>query len=179
MASKPDQRTRGDLDLFLLALISQEVATPYQMQVMARISQGASLQSLKRLAARKLIRAKEEGPRRRTQFVLTRAGTNWLKQNCAVLSQTKPSGDAESILRRALLIAFIENDRKSASAFLKTAAATRRLPKQSLPGGAAEVPEMVRRYARLRRALAVAIAQVEAEIFEAAAADLKYLSKRD
>ena len=65
MRSKPDQRMKEDLDLFLLALIQQGITTAYRMQTAAGISQGSSLQVLKRLLERKFIRMSEEGPRRR------------------------------------------------------------------------------------------------------------------
>jgi hypothetical protein len=65
MRSKPDQRIKEDLDLFLLALIQQGINTAYRMQIAAGISQGTSLQVLKRLVERKFVRMSVDVHRKR------------------------------------------------------------------------------------------------------------------
>jgi hypothetical protein len=179
MASKKDQRIRADLDLFLLALISKGIDTPYRMQSLAGISQGASLQSLKRLTEQNLIAASKEGPRRRKQFSLTRSGTSCLRQNNGFLTlEPEPAGDFESILRTALLLAYMKGDHKAAVTFLKAAGSQRRSRARDMGDNSEGAPEMVQRYARFRQTMASAVAGVEAEVFEQAASNLKPRSKR-
>jgi DNA-binding PadR family transcriptional regulator len=81
MTLAADRRAREDLDLFLLALISQGIDTPYRMQSLARISQGTSLQAIRRLLEHELIRSSAEGSRRRKTWSLTRAGRNRLQRD--------------------------------------------------------------------------------------------------
>jgi len=170
MSSKKDQRTRADLDLFLLVLINQGIDTPYRMQSLAGMSQGTSLQSLKRLAEQKLIRASKEGPRRRKQFSLTRSGQSCLKKSLQLPGlRLETSGDFEAILRTAMLLAFVKRDHKTASSFLKEAAAQRRRRMRDSGEDSKGVPAMVRRYTQLRRAMSSAVARAEADILEKAA----------
>lgn len=179
MASKKDQRPRADLDLFLLVLISQGIDTAYRMQSLAGISQGTSLQSLKRLAEQKLIRAGKEGPRRRKQFFLTRSGQSCLKQNVRSLGlKLEPASDFESILRTALLLAFTKCDHKTASSFLKEAAAQRRRRMRDSGEDSKGVPEMVQQYTQFRRGMTSAIAKAEADILDKAASIIQPRSKR-
>src|SRR5438309_1636371 len=46
-----DKRGRADLELFLLALLSRGIATPYDLQAAAGLSPGASIPALGRLEA--------------------------------------------------------------------------------------------------------------------------------
>jgi len=178
MRSKADQRTKEDLDLFLLALIREGIATAYQMQRAAGISQGASLQSLKRLVERKLVRVCEEGPRRRTEYQLTWAGEKWLVSNTAVLGEAEPRGDLDSILRKGLLRAFLRKDGKQAADFLRRAAAQRRDQEEVFAEPVPDIPEVAQLYTRYRKAAATASVAVEADVLEQAAAELDRRSKR-
>lgn len=172
MRLKADQRVKEDLDLFLLALIRHGIATPYRMQMAAGISQGASLQSLKRMVERKLVRAAEEGPRRRMEFVLTPAGGRWLDRGCAALIEAEPNGDFDSVLRKSLLLAFLERDGRKAGDFLRGAAAGRRAREASSPVPDPEAEEMAETYSRIRHARTAAIMNAEADVLEAAATRL-------
>lgn len=178
MRPKADQRVKEDLDLFLLALIEEGIATPYRMQTAAGISQGTSLQSLSRLAERKLVRATEEGPRRRTEFQLTAAGRRWLERGSSALAEVDPVGDLDSILRKGLLIAFKANDRKRASEFLQ-AAAEDRLGREPDPIPAPlAVTDMAELYLGLRQAQAESILKTEAAVLKRAAAEITHLPKQ-
>ena len=111
MTSAADRRAREDLDLFLLALISQGIDTPYRMQSLAGISQGTSLQAINRLAKRKLVRSSAEGSRRRKTWSLTRAGRNRLRRGYrSGTPQSFVNSNFEGLLRTALLMAFVHGD---------------------------------------------------------------------
>jgi DNA-binding PadR family transcriptional regulator len=173
MTPERDQRKREDLELFLLALISYGIDTPYRMQSIAGISQGASIQSLRRLLARKLVSTRE-GPRRRRQFSLTRAGRERLAQQHSPDKSRKHSpGDFESVLRIALLAAFLDGDVATASSLLKEAAAERcgRVGRNNR--GSNTIPKMVSLYAGMREARSAAISRIEADIFERIVSELK------
>ena len=178
MRSKADQRTKEDLDLFLLALIREGIATAYQMQRAAGISQGASLQALKRLVERKLVRVCEEGPRRRTEFQLTRAGEKWLVSNTAALGEAELGGDLDSVLRKGLLMSFLRKDGKRATELLRKAAAQRREREEEFGEPVPDIPEIAQLYTRYRKAAATASVAVEADVLEQAAAELARRSKR-
>jgi DNA-binding PadR family transcriptional regulator len=178
MPPKGDQRTREDLDLFLLALIREGVTTPYRMQTAAGISQGASLQSLKRLALRRLIGVSEEGPRRRTEFQLTTAGRRWLDAGCAALAESESAGDLDSVLRKALLIAFSQKDGKKAAQFLRAAAKSRRAAEGGTSDPDPESPEIAQLYSRFRQNRADAVVHAEAGILERAASEMARRRKR-
>ena len=102
MALAADRRAREDLDLFLLALISQGVNTPYRMQSLAGISQGTSLQAIKRLLRHRLIRAGEEGSRRSKTWSLTRAGRTGFSAATTVLPRKLPSATISRVCSELL-----------------------------------------------------------------------------
>ncbi len=102
MTVAADRRAREDLDLFLLALISQGIDTPYRMQSLAGISQGTSLQAIKRLLEHGLIRSSAEGSRRRKIWSLTRAGRNRLQRDYRPRASQGPiNSNFEGLLRTA------------------------------------------------------------------------------
>lgn len=178
MPPKGDQRAKDDLDLFLLALIREGITTPYRMQKTAGISQGASLQSLKRLALRRLIGVSEEGPRRRTEFRLTTAGRRWLDAGCARLADSEPAGDLDSVLRKALLIAFLQKDGKKAAQFLRAAAKSKRVAERQTSDPDPKTPEIAQLYFRFRQTRADAVVRAEADILERAASEMARRTKR-
>ena len=169
---------KEDLDLFLLALIQQGITTAYRMQAAAGISQGSSLQVLKRLLERKFIRMSEEGPRRRTEFLLTLAGERWLIRGCAALADAEPTGDFDSILRKALLVAFIEKNLKKANQLLRAAVAQRLSRDAEMPAAPLGTADMGQLYLRLRETQAAAISNTEVDVLKRAMADLACRSKR-
>ena len=114
------------LDLFLLALIAEGADTPYRWQRRAAVSTGASLPSVRRLAALGLVNEADPGPRGSRRFSLTRAGRRELDNLHPYLEaalRTK-NLDVESLLR-LISIAYIRGERKIASALLEQAALER------------------------------------------------------
>jgi hypothetical protein len=70
----PYERLRGDLELFVLALIESGVSTPYELQQAAGLTRGATILVLCRLLERRLVLTGEAGTRRRMAYALTAAG---------------------------------------------------------------------------------------------------------
>jgi DNA-binding PadR family transcriptional regulator len=176
MALAADRRAREDLDLFLLALISQGIDTPYRMQSLAGISQGTSLQAIKRLLEHGLIRSSAEGSRRRKIWSLTRAGRSRLQRYRPLASQGPINSNFEGLLRTALLMAFVHGDFQSASSILRGAATRpKKIMDETQKRG--EVPELASVYSRMRRLRTAEIARVEAEILERLAFDLRSRGK--
>ena len=174
MALAADRRVREDLDLFLLALISQGIDTPYRMQSLAGISQGTSLQAMKRLLKQDLIRSSTEGSRGRKTWSLTRAGRSRLQRAHRPRSSKDPiNSNFEALLRTALLTAFVHGDFPSASSILSSGAKElKRADKDESPNPD-EVPEIASVYRRTRRFRMAQMARVEAEILEHLAFDLR------
>jgi DNA-binding PadR family transcriptional regulator len=117
MSETPDKRRRTDLDLFVLALIESGVATPYELQKAAGISQGASVPTLQRLLEAGSVRQGKTGPRGRSDCKVTAAGKKTLKSGWQPLIEEGPSGDLDADLRVALL-ALWGGDRRLATRFL-------------------------------------------------------------
>ncbi len=173
-----DRRAREDLDLFLLALISQGIDTLYRMQSLAGISQGTSLQAIQRLFEHGLIRSSAEGSRRRKTWSLTRAGRSRLQRAYRPRASQDPiNSNFEGLLRTALLTAFVHGDFHSASSIL-SAGATR---PQKIDGDktqeSGEVPEIASVYTRMRRLRMARIARIEAKILAHLALDLRSRGK--
>jgi DNA-binding PadR family transcriptional regulator len=177
MTLAADRRAREDLDLFLLALISQGIDTPYRMQSLAGISQGTSLQAIKRLLEHRLIRSSEEGSRRRKIWSLTRAGRNRLQRDYRSGQLQRPlNNNFEGLLRTALLMAFVHGDFRSASSIL-SAAAPRPQKIEDVNQKRDEVPEIASVYSRLPRLRMEQVASVEAKILKQLASDLRLRGK--
>ena len=121
MSETPDKRRRTDLDLFVLALIESGVATPYELQKSAGISQGASILTLQRLLEAGFARQGKVGPRGRSDYKVTAAGKKALKSGWQPLIEEGPSGDLDADLRVALL-ALWGGDRRLAAHFLHQSA---------------------------------------------------------
>jgi DNA-binding PadR family transcriptional regulator len=172
MTLAADRRAREDLDLFLLALISQGIDTPYRMQSLAGISQGTSLQAIKRLMEHGLIRSNKEGSRRRKTWSLTRAGRRRLQRRTRA-SQGPINSNFEALLRTALLMAFVHGDFKSASSILSGTANHPKKVHEDQSPKRGEVPEIASVYSRMRRLRTAQIARVEAEILKHLAFDLR------
>ena len=177
MTLAADRRAREDLDLFLLALISEGIDTPYRMQSLAGISQGTSLQAIKRLLKDGQVRSSAEGSRRRKTWSLTRAGRNRLQRDSRPrASQSPVNSNFEALLRTALLMAFVHGDFQSASSILR-AAATRSKKIMEEPQKRGEVPEIASVYSRMRRLRMAQIAKVEADVLKHLASDLRSRGK--
>lgn len=177
MTLAADRPAREDLDLFLLALISEGIDTPYRMQSLAGISQGTSLQAIKRLLERGFIRSSAEGSRRRKTWSLTRAGRSRLQRDSRPpASQSPVNSNFESLLRTALIMAFVHGDFQSASSLLR-AAATQSKKFMEEPQKRGEVPEIASVYNRVRRLRMAQTAKVEAGILKHLALDLRSRGK--
>ena len=115
------------LDFFLLALIAEGVDSPYRWQRRASISTGASLPSIRRLAAAGLVHEAEAGPRGRRRFALTRSGRAELKNVDRYLQTAllQKSLDMESLLR-LVAMGYTIGSLEMATALLKQSAQDRR-----------------------------------------------------
>jgi len=120
-----DKRRRSDLDLFVLALIECGLATPYEFQIRAGLSPGATIPALRRLVAGGWASRAKPGPRGRTEHRITLAGRRHLESSWRQLIEQGASGDVDADLRVALLALFIGGDRKIAVEFLRGAAEKR------------------------------------------------------
>jgi len=125
MSETRDKRRKGDLDLFVLALISSGVSTPYALQKKAGLSPGATIPAIQRLLQAGLIRHGKPGPRGRAECRITAAGKRQLKSGWRILVDEGPSGDLDADLRVALLAISEGNAYSSAVRMLKRSAAKR------------------------------------------------------
>jgi len=122
VAETRDKRRRNDLDLFVLALIDSGIATPYDLQRAAGLSQGATVPVLRRLIESGHVRARKAGLRGRTSHAVTAKGKNLLENGWRDLVEAGPSGDLDSDLRVALLALWVAGDHHRASGFLRRVA---------------------------------------------------------
>jgi DNA-binding PadR family transcriptional regulator len=119
MSEIRDKRRRTDLNLFVLALIDSGVSTPYELQMAAGLSQGATIPALQRLLNGRLVRQGKPGPRGRTDYQATAAGKKLLRDGWIALIEEGPSGDVDSDLRVALLAMSGGANRRLAADFLR------------------------------------------------------------
>jgi DNA-binding PadR family transcriptional regulator len=138
----------SDLELFILALVQRNCATPYDLKSQAGISVGSSAPVLQRLETADFIKGSDPGVRARRQFVITKSGIGALGKGWRSLLLTRPA-DPDTILRitylawalgrESMVSEFIE----SSAITLQNAAATRRAEANQLqrmtsdPGGEA------------------------------------------
>jgi DNA-binding PadR family transcriptional regulator len=120
----------SDLELFILALVQRNCATPYDLKSQAGISVGSSAPVLERLEKSGLIKGSSPGVRDRRQFSMTKLGQKVLESEWQALLATRPT-DPDAILRITYLAwvlgrESIVSDFIAASAItLQNAAATR------------------------------------------------------
>lgn len=129
-AKKEDGRSRKDLELFVLALVSRGVTTPYDLKMSAGISPGASIPVLSRLRASGWIRAGDEGSRNRQEYLITAKGTAILLGWKEAFKSPR-TDDLESVLRTACLALLMGEAYKSVAAFLKRASPQHKAPRSS------------------------------------------------
>jgi DNA-binding PadR family transcriptional regulator len=123
VAKKIDKRRRKDLDLFVLALVDEGLATtPYRMQVDAGLSLGATIPALRRLQKERLVIASKAGPRGRVEFRSTPTAAQKLRQGWKLLLEAGPTGDLDADLRIAILTLRVGGQRNEAMKFLRAAA---------------------------------------------------------
>jgi DNA-binding PadR family transcriptional regulator len=122
-----DNRSRTDLELFLLALIDRGIATPYAFQMAADLSPGATLPVVRRLLSRGLVRRGEPGARRRAAYQLTAKGRHHLAEAWRPLLESAPPPDIDASLRIAALALLSGAKHSRVSTFLQDAAKHRNL----------------------------------------------------
>lgn len=164
MAPKRDRRQRSDLRAFVIALLLEGVSTPYELQSLAGLSQGATVPTLQRLIEDGHVRARRPGARGRMAYVVTRIGKKWLEAIWPSLLQQGASGDLESDLRVFLIAVRVGKDGKQAEAFLRSALAFRRESLAQLErkiGQEGSEAWLADQYVRLRSTAAVAMLKAE------------------
>jgi DNA-binding PadR family transcriptional regulator len=120
-----DKRSRRDLDLFLLALLRQDVNTPYRLVATARLSPGATIPALRRLEKAGLARRGRAGARGRAEYVITVAGRRHLESEWRSLLDPTASADIEAIFRTATLAVLCGAEKRTVSSYLRKAASAR------------------------------------------------------
>ena len=128
-----DKRARMDLDLFVLALASRGLATPYDLKVSASISPGASIPVLNRLESGGYVRKGEEGQRNRQEYVITAKGNALLENSWRGLFQAAPSTDLEVVLRSAALALIMGEPKRSVADYLVRASGQRKAAQEAEP----------------------------------------------
>jgi DNA-binding PadR family transcriptional regulator len=123
MSQTRDKRRKTDLDLFVLALIHNDISTPYVLQKEAGLSAGASIPAIQRLLEAGLVRQGKPGPRGRTEYRITASGKKHLKSSWRPLIEEGPSGDLDADLRVALLVISVGNAHSLAVELVKQSAA--------------------------------------------------------
>jgi DNA-binding PadR family transcriptional regulator len=93
---------RSNLELFILALVKEGLATPYQLMARAGISLGGSLPALRRLREADLISESKTMARRAKKFTILPAGRKALVEGLKDQLSSHPT-DLESMLRIACL----------------------------------------------------------------------------
>ncbi len=164
MSETRDKRRRSDLDLFVLALLAEGVATPYELKQAAGLSPGATIPVLRRLVEQGMVSVGKPGPRGRTGHRITAEGRRFLKSGWRELIDEGPCGDLDADLRVALLALVVGKDRRLASDFLKQSAARMLEGIEIGEGteGPASPPPLGRWYRRLRSTSAKALVKGEA-----------------
>jgi len=123
MSETRDKRRRTDLDAFVLALIDSGISTPYELQKMASLSQGATIPALERLLEGGFVSQGKAGVRGRAAYKTSAAGRRFLKSAWRTLIDDGPSGDLDADLRVALLALWAGGGRRLATDFLHQSAA--------------------------------------------------------
>ncbi len=177
MSQTRDKRRRNDLDLFVLALISDEVSTPYELKMTAGLSPGATIPALTRLMEEGFVLQGKPGPRGRADYKITSAGRRYLKSGWKELIEDGPSGDLDADLRVALLAIWLGGDRNLAADFLRLSTVKRLKTIQTIeePNDSASLQSLALWYRRLRSTSADALIKGESA---AALAMAKALPRR-
>lgn len=174
MSETPDKRRRGDLELFILALIDSDVSTPYELRQMAGLSPGATIPVLRRLLESGLAVAGKSGTRGRMAYKITALGRKRLKGGWKELIAAGPSCDLDADLRVALLSLFVGGSRRLAVNFLRKSA-TRTLESLSSieePGLSGSPSSLAYLYRSLRAVSAKGLIKAEAAAAASAARSL-------
>jgi DNA-binding PadR family transcriptional regulator len=111
---------RTNLELFVLAMVQQGLATPYELKTKAGLSLGSTVPVLARLERDALVKASKEGARRSRTFSITAKGVKVLTQGWSEHVATRPK-DIDSILRIAYL-AWLNGDSATCAKFMERSA---------------------------------------------------------
>jgi len=122
-----------DLELFVLALASRGLATPYDLKTSASISPGASIPVLNRLESGGYVRKGEEGPRNRQEYQITPKGAALLENSWRELFRASPSNDLDAVLRTAALALILGEPKRSVAEYLSRASVLRKAGQQRNP----------------------------------------------
>jgi DNA-binding PadR family transcriptional regulator len=115
------------LQLLLLALISEGVATPYDVYRRANISVGASLPALEKLLTEGFVKKRKPASRGRTQFEITAKGKSTLRSWPGIQQATVTEGTRDiEVLMRFATLAWTGNKKRVAIELLEDAAKNRR-----------------------------------------------------
>ena len=174
-AKSEDKRSRKDLELFVLALITRGIATTYDLKMSAAISPGASIPVLSRLQSNGLIKKGREGARNRQEYAVTAKGTALLENSWKELFQAPPSADLEVVLRIAALAVFLGEPKRSVAEYLSRASGQRRalkVRKPARPAGATTPGEV---FLWMRQVAAEGRSKTEAAILRKLASAVRRL----
>lgn len=163
MPETRDKRRRNDLDLFVLALISDGVSTPYELKTAAALSPGATIPALARLLETGFVLQGKPGPRGRADYKIAAEGRRYLKSGWKELIEDGPSGDLDADLRVALLALWVGGERKLGADFLRQSA-EKRLKFMNMveePDDMSSHPSLAQWYRRLRSTSAHALIKGE------------------
>jgi predicted transcriptional regulator len=169
-----DKRSRKDLELFVLALISRGVATPYDLKVSAAISPGASIPVLGRLESAGFIKKSKEGARNRQEYLLLGKGTVLLENSWRRLFQGPPL-DFDAILRIACLALLMGEPKRSVAAYLSRASTLRKAANADSPYRSSDSTTPGAVFMSMRRVAANGRAQSEAAILRRLASVVRRL----
>lgn len=160
-----DKRRRNDLDLFVLALISHGISTPYELKTAAGLSPGATIPALARLLEAGFVLQGKPGRRGRADRRITAAGRRYLKSGWKELVEDGPSGDLDADLRVALLAVWLGGDRRLGADFLRQSAEKRLKTMRTLEelDESASLPPLAQWYRRLRSTSAHALIKGESD----------------
>jgi DNA-binding PadR family transcriptional regulator len=121
--------TLSVLDLFLLSMLDRGAQSPYELQRIAGVSQGAAVPSLRRLLAAKLVTRKDgiaSTNRPRHAYTLTPAGKQAARAGWKAYFQESSTGiDLDSLLRIVDMAFHYRAEKKTIKSFLKQAAEAR------------------------------------------------------
>jgi len=108
------------LELFVLAMVRQGLATPYELKTKAGLSLGSTVPALARLEKDGFVKASDEGARRSRKFSITAKGAKSLERDWNGHLSTDVT-DIDSILRIAYL-AWLQGDKEACRKFMKDTA---------------------------------------------------------
>jgi DNA-binding PadR family transcriptional regulator len=131
-----------DLELFVLALVSRGVATPYSLKAFADISIGGSVPALNRLENAGYLKKGISGARNRQEYVITRKGEAHVENSWKAVFQAPPTRDLEVVLRTASLALLMGEPKGSVANYLSRAAGfvKAKKPAATLPTRDGETP---------------------------------------